>query len=76
MGIKKIVSVLFQVPAWILLVGSVFVGFYAYVKQINDIGIVVPIILMLIFVLYIIGRVMARNKENNTFEEQTPNYRL
>lgn len=58
-------GVIFQVPAWLLLVGSVVAGFYAYATKINNISLLVPIILLAIFVLYIIGRLMVRSAKDN-----------
>jgi len=61
MGIKKILGIIFQIPAWLLLGGSVFAGTYAWIKGINGIGISAPIILLGICVLYIAGRLMTKN---------------
>lgn len=64
MNLKRIIGIIFQIPAWLLMIGSVLVGIYAYAKHINNIGFGVPFILSLIFVFYVVGRLMAR-KENS-----------
>lgn len=67
MGIKKVVGVIFQIPAWLLLIGSVFVGFYAWFKKINNIGFIVPLILLFIIFFYIAGRLMAKKEKEDNY---------
>jgi uncharacterized sodium:solute symporter family permease YidK len=56
---KKIVGIILQIPAWLLIAGSVVAGFYAWMKKINGIGFGVPIILLIIVILYALGRFLV-----------------
>ena len=63
MGYKKILSIVFQFPAWILLFGGFIVSIYAYLNKIQDLSIATPIILLIINILYVVGRLFI--KEDN-----------
>jgi hypothetical protein len=70
MGIKRIVSIIFQIPAWLLLIISLIGSIYGYVTKMSGINLATPIILFFVLLLYIIGRVFLKEKKEDY--EETP----
>lgn len=71
--VKKVLSILLQLPAYLLLVGSVIAGFYAWAKGINDIGLGVPIILFVVLVLFIMGKFLENRLTSNEIMQEQAN---
>lgn len=63
MAIKNVIKILLQVPAWLVLVGAFFTSVYAWLNKIQNIGIWTPLILLIVIVLYIIGRLIPEDVE-------------
>lgn len=68
MNILKGFGIALQIPAWIILFGSVIAGFYAYANNISGITIKVPIILLAIVICYLLGRFIAKLGKNKEAE--------
>jgi flagellar biosynthesis protein FliQ len=69
MGLKKIISICFQLPAWFILVGGLIVSIYAYINKIQDVTLFTPIFLLIVNILYIVGRWFMRDEEEYEEEE-------
>lgn len=54
-----------QIPAQLLLLGSVFAAWFAYFSKIAGITIVAPIILTILVLMYIGGFILGKKKKSD-----------
>lgn len=78
MKAKKIIGYIMQVPAWLLLVASIGAGIYAAYNEIQGITFDVPVIIGVVFILYVVGRILAgmKPKINQINQAQAPTWGL
>jgi membrane protein YdbS with pleckstrin-like domain len=69
MSIKKVLRILFQIPAWLLLIISFGGSIYGYYAKISGITLATPIILFVVILLYFIGRVFLKDKKQDNEPE-------
>jgi hypothetical protein len=77
MNILKGFGIALQIPAWIILGGSVIAGFYAYANNIANITLKVPVILLAIAIAYVLGRIFVNIRteaSEEPFETKIPSY--
>ena len=72
MGFKKILSIVFQIPVWLILVGALITSIFAWLLKIQDINFWTPLILLIAIILYIIGRWFIK-EENESAKESITN---